>query len=109
MTYSKTMVAVSSDDMLSDAWFERFSEGRSTLQERHQERCQYQLERYDSKIKYDEVDLTDMGYDYAMFGEHLPLGIAPAHFHLMLEGANRAFEDMASDTSWSVDPDSEPF
>lgn len=109
MTHSHTMTAVSPDDMLSDDWFKKFSEERSTLQERHQERCQYRLEKYDSNIDYDEVDLTDLGYDYAMFEELLPVDISPDHFHLMLMGANRAWEDMASDTSWLIDIASEPF
>lgn len=84
--------------------------GSSTLQQRYQEKCGGTPDTYNPVIKYEEPDLIAMGYGHAMFEIPLPLGIPVDAFHLMLEGANRAWEEMAEDYfSPVVDPNDEPF
>ena len=112
---SKNDTAISKDDVLSDTWFDNFINDNSdsfvgtTLQQRYQEMCGGTPDTYNPAIEYEEVDLTDIGYNYAMFEVPLPLGVPLDHFHLMLQGANRAWSEMGKDRSQFINPDNEPF
>lgn len=63
-------------------------------QQQYQDKYSNFVDDYSPVIDYSEVDLTDLGYDLVMFNKPIPSDALSHHLHFILEGMNRAQQDM---------------
>lgn len=77
-------------------------------QQQYQDRYEQCEDNYSRFVDYSEVDLTDLGYDLAMFDKPIPSDVLSYHLHFILEGMNRAQQHMA-DYQVPQGFDNEPF